>query len=101
VRAAAGGRCYARRPHGASSDPDASILAGVHRRFEESTDFTIGLEEEYQILDPASLALTNRFEDLMAAADADLPPALAGELIAQRDRVPATGQARQLPGRGP
>ncbi len=38
-------------------------------RFEASTDFTVGIEEEYQLLDPATLALTNRFEDMMAAAD--------------------------------
>jgi carboxylate-amine ligase len=61
---------------------ESSILAGVRERFEASTDFTIGLEEEYQLLDPSSLALTNRFEDMMAAADPVLAERLAGELIA-------------------
>ncbi len=58
------------------------ILAGARERFEDSTDLTVGLEEEYQLLDPSSLALTNRFDDLMAAAGDSLRPHLAGELIA-------------------
>ena len=58
------------------------ILAGVPERFAESTDFTVGLEEEFQILDPVSLGLVNRFEDLVAAADPQLRARLAGELIA-------------------
>jgi carboxylate-amine ligase len=60
----------------------SAILAGVRERFEASTDFTVGLEEEYQLLDPATLALTNRFEDLVALADDAFRPRLAGELIA-------------------
>ncbi|HMM49948.1 MAG TPA: hypothetical protein PKE32_10110, partial [Miltoncostaeaceae bacterium] len=67
---------------GATHDPETGILAGVRQRFEDSVDFTVGLEEEYQILDPRTLALTGRFEDLMAAADPALAPRLAGELIA-------------------
>ena len=35
--------------------PGSSILAGVRERFESSTDFTIGIEEEYQLLDPETL----------------------------------------------
>jgi glutamate---cysteine ligase / carboxylate-amine ligase len=64
------------------SVPPGGILDGVRERFEESTDFTVGIEEEYQILDPETLALTNRFEDMMAAADEALRDRLAGELIA-------------------
>lgn len=67
---------------GAGTDPGASILSGVRERFEESTDFTVGLEEEYQILDPVTLGLTNRFEDMLGAADPAIAPHLAGELIA-------------------
>ncbi|MEQ8833306.1 MAG: YbdK family carboxylate-amine ligase [Miltoncostaeaceae bacterium] len=63
-------------------DPAAGILAGVRERFEASTDFTVGLEEEFQILDPATLRLTGRFEEMMAAAEPELAPHLAGELIA-------------------
>ncbi len=64
------------------SVPPGGILDGVRERFEASTDFTVGIEEEYQLLDPATLALTNRYEDVMAAADEPLRDRLAGELIA-------------------
>jgi carboxylate-amine ligase len=66
------------------ADRDAlpGILAGSRERFEDSTDFTIGLEEEYQLLDPGTLALTNRFEDLVGAAEEPFRQRLAGELIA-------------------
>lgn len=59
-----------------------SLLDGVADRFESATDFTVGLEEEYQLLDPATLALTNRFEDVQQTAPPDLARHLAGELIA-------------------
>ncbi len=39
----------------------------VRERFESSTDFTIGLEEEFAILDPGTLELEHRFEDVYAA----------------------------------
>lgn len=61
---------------------ESTILAGVRERFEASTDFTIGIEEEYQLLDPQTLALTNRFEELVEAADPVFRERLAGELIA-------------------
>lgn len=66
----------------ADQDGLPGILAGARERFEHSTDFTVGLEEEYQLLDPATLALTNRFEDVMATAEPPLRDRLAGELIA-------------------
>jgi carboxylate-amine ligase len=51
--------------------------------FEASDDFTVGIEEELQILDPTTLALAQRFEELRVAAAADpvLADAVAGELI--------------------
>lgn len=58
-----------------------SILDGVRERFAASTDFTVGLEEEFQLLDPSSLALVQRFEDLFDSAPPGLAPHLAGELI--------------------
>lgn len=61
---------------------ESTILSGVRERFEASTDFTVGIEEEYQLLDPSTLALTSRYDDLMAAADPVLRERLAGELIA-------------------
>jgi carboxylate-amine ligase len=63
-------------------DGGSSILAGVRERFDASTDFTVGIEEEYQLLDPETFALTNRFEDVVDAADPVLRERLAGELIA-------------------
>ena len=50
--------------------------------FDASEDFTVGIEEEFQLLDPATLALTGRYEEMMAAADEPLRDRLAGELIA-------------------
>ncbi len=56
----------------------------ARERFESSTDFTIGIEEEFAILDPASHELANRFEDVYAACLEDelLADSAAGELIA-------------------
>ena len=50
--------------------------------FDASTDFTVGLEEEFALLDPVDLGLVPRFEDMRAAAAADpvLDEAIAGEL---------------------
>jgi carboxylate-amine ligase len=58
-------------------------MARVHEAFEASTDFTVGLEEEFAILDPDTLSLDHRFEELREAADADpvLAGSIAGELI--------------------
>ena len=55
----------------------------VREVFEASTDFTVGLEEEFAILDPRTLSLDQRFEDLRSAAQEDpvLAEAVAGELI--------------------
>ena len=61
----------------------------ARERFESSTDFTIGLEEEFAILDPATLELEHRFEDLYAAAQKDdvLAESAAGELIASEIEI--------------
>ncbi|HWM62486.1 MAG TPA: YbdK family carboxylate-amine ligase [Solirubrobacterales bacterium] len=55
----------------------------ARERFESSTDFTIGLEEEFAILDPGTLELEHRFEDVYAACQQDdlLAESAAGELI--------------------
>src|SRR6059058_2257704 len=52
--------------------------------FAASTDWTVGLEEEFAILDPDTLDLAPRFEELRDAAiagDAQLAESIAGELI--------------------
>jgi carboxylate-amine ligase len=58
-------------------------MARVHEVFEASTDFTVGIEEEFGILDPETLSLDQRFEELQQAAQADplLAESVAGELI--------------------
>lgn len=58
-------------------------MARAREVFDASTDFTVGLEEEFQILDPGTLGLVQRYERLRAAADADpvLAASVAGELI--------------------
>jgi glutamate---cysteine ligase / carboxylate-amine ligase len=78
----------------------------ARERFESSTDFTIGLEEEFAILDPATLELEHRFEDVYAACLEDelLAESAAGELIASeieirsgrsQDFADAVGRQRQ------
>jgi glutamate---cysteine ligase / carboxylate-amine ligase len=61
----------------------------ARERFESSTDFTIGLEEEFAIVDPDSLELAHRFEDLYAACQGDpvLADSAAGELIASEIEI--------------
>jgi carboxylate-amine ligase len=56
----------------------------AREQFESSQDFTIGLEEEFAIVDPQTLELEHRFEDVIAACRRDevLAEAAAGELIA-------------------
>jgi carboxylate-amine ligase len=58
-------------------------MARVHEAFEASTDFTVGIEEEFSILDPDTLSLDHRFDELKQAAAADpvLADSVAGELI--------------------
>ncbi len=47
-------------------------VARAREAFEGSTDFTVGLEEEFAILDPATLELAGRFDDLAKAAEPKL-----------------------------
>src|SRR5438093_7123182 len=64
------------------------LITRARARFESATDFTIAVEEEFAIIDPASLDLTNRFEDVHAAAQGtDLEEHLVGELIASEVEV--------------
>ncbi|WDT92929.1 YbdK family carboxylate-amine ligase [Thermoleophilum album] len=58
-------------------------MSHVREVFENSRDFTVGIEEEFQILDPETLSLAHRFDELKAAAASDpvLAEAVSGELI--------------------
>jgi carboxylate-amine ligase len=64
-------------------------LDRARETFESSTDFTIGLEEEFAILDPATLELAHRFEDVYEACRRDdvLAESAAGELIASEIEI--------------
>ncbi|HET9325127.1 MAG TPA: YbdK family carboxylate-amine ligase [Gaiellaceae bacterium] len=67
--------------------PDEQIRS-AREAFEEAEDFTVAVEEEFAILDPETLSLANRFEELQAAAaDTDLAPHLVGELIASEVEI--------------
>jgi len=64
-------------------------MAKAHETFELSTDFTVGIEEEFQLLDPAALALVPEFERLQGAAAGDelLSASIAGELISSEIEI--------------
>jgi carboxylate-amine ligase len=64
------------------------LLATSRASFESGTDLTLAVEEEFALLDPDSLELTDRFEELYAAAlQTDLAPNVVGELIASEVEV--------------
>ncbi len=65
--------------------------------FAESSDFTVGVEEEFAILDPETLDLAPRFEELRAAAQSDpvLFEGITGELISSEIEI-ISGRARDL-----
>jgi len=64
-------------------------LTRARELFESSTDFTIGIEEEFAIVDPDSLELEQRFEELYEACQGDdlLADSAAGELIASEIEI--------------
>jgi carboxylate-amine ligase len=69
---------------GGAPQADRSLdLAHAREVFEDSEDFTIGLEEEFALVDPDSLELVHRYEELRAACAEDevLADSVAGELI--------------------
>jgi glutamate---cysteine ligase / carboxylate-amine ligase len=64
------------------------LLAASRAGYEASTDFTLAVEEEFALLDPATLELVNRFEDVeRAAKGTEVEQHLAGELIASEVEV--------------
>ncbi len=64
------------------------LIRQAREQFETATDFTMAVEEEFAILDSESLDLTNRFEDVQAAARGTaLEEHLVGELIASEVEV--------------
>ena len=48
--------------------PYETLLVEARERFDAAEDLTVSVEEEFALLDPESLDLVNRFEDVHAAA---------------------------------
>jgi glutamate---cysteine ligase / carboxylate-amine ligase len=67
-----------------SLDPDR-----VAETFASATDMTVGVEEEFSILDPRTLELMPRFEQLRLACEGDpvLRESVAGELISSEIEI--------------
>jgi carboxylate-amine ligase len=64
------------------------LLARNREAFESGTDLTVAVEEEFALLDPETLELTNRFESLKEAADqTDFADHVVGELIASEVEI--------------
>jgi len=73
------------------------LLARSRAAFEEVPDFTLAVEEEFALLDPATLGLVSRFEEVQASAKGtELEPHLVGELIASEVEV-RTGRCDTFP----
>ena len=63
-------------------------LRSAREAYEEGSDFTLAVEEEFAVLDPETLSLTDRFEELQAAAQGTaLEDHLVGELIASEVEI--------------
>jgi carboxylate-amine ligase len=68
--------------------PYEELLANAREAYDSGTDLTVAVEEEFALLDPETLSLVNRFEDVQAAAKAtELEPHLVGELIASEVEI--------------
>ena len=66
----------------------AEQLKLAREQFEAAQDFTVAIEEEFAVLDPETLDLTNRFEDLQSTAQGTAREEhLVGELIASEVEV--------------
>jgi carboxylate-amine ligase len=66
----------------------AEQLTFAREQFESGPNLSVAVEEEFAILDPQTLELANRFEELQAAAaGSELEEHLVGELIASEVEV--------------
>src|SRR3712207_2010863 len=67
--------------------PDEQLRL-AREQFEQADDLTVAVEEEFALLDPVSLDLVNRFEEVQdAASETELEEFLVGELIASEVEV--------------
>jgi glutamate---cysteine ligase / carboxylate-amine ligase len=63
--------------------PYDQLITSARDAFDGGRDFTVAVEEEFALLDPDTLSLVNRFEELKAAAAGmEFDEHLVGELIA-------------------
>jgi carboxylate-amine ligase len=68
--------------------PADELIRLARERFEEGTDLTIAIEEEFALLDPRTHSMVNRFEEVFeTAAGTELGAHMAGELIASEVEV--------------
>ena len=68
--------------------PYEELLRQAREGFENGRDLTLAVEEEFALLDPETLGLVNRFEELKAAAaGSPLDDHLVGELIASEIEI--------------
>jgi carboxylate-amine ligase len=68
--------------------PYDELIRVAREAFDEGQDFTVAVEEEFALLDPATLGLVSRYEELKAAADAtDFGGHVVGELIASEVEI--------------
>ncbi len=70
-------------------------LNAAEEVFAASTDGTVGLEEEFAILDPETLDMVPRFEDLRDSADPELAAHITGELISSEIEI-VSGRGEDL-----
>ncbi|MFO7572784.1 MAG: YbdK family carboxylate-amine ligase [Gaiellaceae bacterium] len=78
--------------------PSDELITQARERFEAATDFTVAVEEEFALLEPATLDLVNRFEEVQAAAQSTpLAEHLVGELIASEVEI-RTGRQETFAG---
>src|SRR6266511_3425799 len=72
----------------AQTIPHDELLRQAREAYEDGTDLTLAVEEEFALLDPATLSLVNRFEEVKAsAAGTPVEEHLVGELIASEVEV--------------
>jgi glutamate---cysteine ligase / carboxylate-amine ligase len=63
-------------------------IRSAREAYENGSDFTVAVEEEFAVLDPDTFELANRFEELQAAAKGTpLEEHLVGELIASEVEI--------------
>jgi carboxylate-amine ligase len=71
-------------------------LDRAYSAFEEGLDFTVGIEEEFALVDPLELGLVQRFEELRSAVeDPVLADSVNGELISSEIEI-RSGRGQNL-----